>query len=156
MVHVLKVQAIFCASVAVILCICMQLSQAKPYDLYDEIIGDDGKQLLQRMSDLIDTITGGDDSDGSNSGGRYASSTASSGSGSDSSAPAAISNELKDMKPGERCILPIRKGFCRALISRWSYDSVAKDCKEFKFGGCDGNGNNFSSHKQCMEMCKGI
>lgn len=153
MVHALKVQALFCVS-AVIFCICMQLSQAKPYDIYDEIIGDDGKQLLQRMSDLIDSITGGDDSDGSNSGGRLASSTASSASGSDSSA--AISNELKDMKPNERCILPIRKGFCRALISRWSYDPVAKDCKEFKFGGCDGNGNNFSSHKQCMEMCKGI
>lgn len=154
MVHASKVQAFVCAS-AVILCVCMQLCAAKPYDLYDEIIGDDGKQLLQRMSDLIDSITGGDDSDGGNSGGRLASSTASSGSGSDSSA-AAISNELKDMKPGERCILPIRKGFCRALISRWSYDPSTRDCREFKFGGCDGNGNNFSSHKQCMEMCKGI
>lgn len=159
MVHVLKVKTLFCAS-TVILCICMQLNdcQAKPYDLYDEIIGSDGKQLLQRMSDLIDSIAGNDDSDGSNSGGRLASTTASSSSSSGSSgdSSASISNELKDMKPGERCILPVRKGFCRALIPRWSYDSVAKECKEFKFGGCDGNGNNFSSRKQCMEMCKGI
>lgn len=158
MVQALKVQSIICA-LAVILCICMQLNdcQAKPYDLYDEIIGSDGKQLLQRMSDFIDSIAGTDDSDGSNSGGRLASSTASSGSSSGSGdSSASISNELKDMKPGERCILPVRKGFCRALIPRWSYDPVAKECKEFKFGGCDGNGNNFSSRKQCMEMCKGI
>lgn len=151
MVHAINYKTIFCAS-AVILCICMQLKdcQAKPFDLYDEIIGEDGKQLLQRMSDLIDSIAGSDDSDG---GGRYTSSTSS--SSGDSSAPL-ISNEVKEMKPGERCILPVRKGFCRALIPRWSYDPVAKECKEFKFGGCDGNGNNFSSRKQCMEVCKGI
>lgn len=158
MVHALKVKRLFCASFAV-LCICMQLKecQAKPYDLYDEIIGSDGKRLLQRMSDLIDSIAGSDDSDGSNSGVRYATSTVSSNSSNgDDDSSASISNELKDMKPGERCILPVRKGFCRALIPRWSYDPAARDCKEFKFGGCDGNSNNFSSRKQCMEFCKGI
>lgn len=140
MVRVLKTKRLFYASI-VILCICMQSKDcdAKPYDLYDEIIGSDGKQLLQRMSDLIDSIVG-------------STGNSNSSNGSEDS----ISNELKDMKPGERCILPVRKGFCRALIPRWSYDPVAKDCKEFKFGGCDGNSNNFSSRKQCMEVCKGI
>lgn len=140
MVCVLKIKRLFYASL-VILCICMQLKNchAKPYDLYDEIIGSDGKQLLQRMSDLIDSIAGSTGSSNSSN-------------GSDDS----ISNELKDMRPGERCILPVRKGFCRALIPRWSYDPVTKECKEFKFGGCDGNSNNFSSRKQCLEVCKGI
>lgn len=121
-------------------------SDAKPLDIYDEIVDNDEKQLLMHMADLIETI-GGDDLD--NDSGRFASIDKSSSSSS-------ASNELKDMRPGERCILPMRKGVCRALIPRWRYDPSTGECKEFKFGGCDGNGNNFSTRKQCMDMCRGI
>lgn len=107
---------------------------AKPLDIYDEIIDNDENQLLLRMAELIDSI----------------------GDGMQSSSSAA-SNESKDMSPSERCMLPVFvKGFCRALIPRWSYDPLTKDCKEFKFGGCDGNGNNFTTRKQCLGVCKGI
>lgn len=58
------------------------------------------------------------------------------------------------LAPETFCRMPARKGVCRALIPRWSYDPTKKDCLEFKFGGCDGNENNFSSYKQCMETCK--
>lgn len=119
---------------------------AKPADLYDEIVENDEKQLLLSLAELMESI-GADDSE-SDSG---RSTTA-----SNESSLSASTNELKDMKPGERCILPVRKGVCRALIPRWSYDSSKGDCKEFKFGGCDGNGNNFSSRKHCMEVCDGI
>lgn len=115
---------------------------AKPLDIYDEIIGNDEKQLLLHMAEFIDSI-GADDS------GRFATNNR-------GGSPSSAINELKDMKPGERCILPVRKGVCRALIPRWSYDPTARDCKEFKFGGCDGNGNNFSTRKQCMDVCKNI
>ncbi|XP_055316222.1 early lactation protein [Sitodiplosis mosellana] len=116
---------------------------AKPLDIYDEIVDNDEKQLLIRMAELIESI-GADDSE------RFASIN-----NSDSNSSSA-SNELKDMKPGERCILPVRKGVCRALIPRWSYDPSTRECSQFKFGGCDGNGNNFSTRKQCMDMCRGI
>lgn len=107
---------------------------AKPYDIYDELVGDDDKLLL-RMADLIDSIDSETIADDSNN---------------------SASNELNDMQPSERCVQPMRKGVCRALIPRYTYDPKSKDCREFKFGGCDGNGNNFTSRKQCMETCKGI
>lgn len=109
----------------------------------------DDEKLLYRMAELIDSI-GADDSDDDS--GRLASINDDSDDNNSSSA----SNELKDMKPGERCILPMRKGVCRALIPRWTYDPIGKECKEFKFGGCDGNGNNFPSRKNCMDVCRGI
>lgn len=59
-------------------------------------------------------------------------------------------------EPKEFCRMPARKGVCRALIPRWSYDAQKKDCVEFKFGGCDGNDNNFPSYKSCMSTCEGM
>lgn len=109
-------------------------SEAMPADLFDDLMASDD-QLLLGVADIIDSING-DDND-------Y--------SGRGSSA-----NDVSQMKPGERCMLPVRKGACRALIPRFSYDPTTKDCREFKFGGCDGNGNNFSSHKQCMQVCEGV
>uniref|UniRef100_A0A1A9X3C5 BPTI/Kunitz inhibitor domain-containing protein n=1 Tax=Glossina brevipalpis TaxID=37001 RepID=A0A1A9X3C5_9MUSC len=64
--------------------------------------------------------------------------------------------ETKENEPKDFCRMPARKGVCRALIPRWSYDPQQKDCIEFKFGGCDGNDNNFPSYKSCMATCKGI
>lgn len=111
---------------------------AKPLDVYDELMGDNDN-VLSRMMDLIDSI-GSDDSEDDS--GRLA---------SDDS-----QESVKQLKASERCALPIRRGVCRALIPRWSYDPTTKDCKEFKFGGCDGNSNNFGNYKQCMEICRGI
>lgn len=56
----------------------------------------------------------------------------------------------------DTCLMPKRKGNCRALLQRWRYNSDSKDCEEFNFGGCDGNANNFMSYKQCMTVCRGI
>ncbi|CAG9764302.1 unnamed protein product [Ceutorhynchus assimilis] len=58
--------------------------------------------------------------------------------------------------PDVMCRLPEVKGHCRALIMRWRYDPSSGKCFEFGFGGCDGNGNNFSSKKACMDMCSEI
>ena len=111
-------------------------TEAKPLDIYEELVGNDNKLWL-RMIELIDSISSMDD-------------------GEDDSGRNSNAAELKDVKASERCMLPMRKGVCRALIPRWSYDPISKECREFKFGGCDGNGNNFSTQKQCMEQCKGL
>ncbi|XP_073848314.1 kunitz-type serine protease inhibitor taicotoxin [Musca autumnalis] len=64
--------------------------------------------------------------------------------------------EAVKREPKDFCRMPARKGVCRALIPRWSYDAQKKDCIEFKFGGCDGNDNNFPSYKACMATCQGM
>ncbi|KAH0820048.1 hypothetical protein GEV33_002741 [Tenebrio molitor] len=54
------------------------------------------------------------------------------------------------------CKLPEARGHCRALLPRWRYDPATGKCHEFKFGGCDGNGNNFMTQKACMSVCAGV
>ncbi|KAG5684838.1 hypothetical protein PVAND_014049 [Polypedilum vanderplanki] len=56
----------------------------------------------------------------------------------------------------ERCRLPMKRGLCRALLPRWRYDPITKTCSEFKFGGCDGNANNFKTRSECMSECSGV
>ncbi|CRK90662.1 CLUMA_CG004363, isoform A [Clunio marinus] len=56
----------------------------------------------------------------------------------------------------EKCRLPMKRGLCRALLPRWRYDPITRTCSEFKFGGCDGNANNFKSRSECMEQCAGV
>lgn len=132
-------QIIKLVTVAICIFAVVNKCNSKPLDIYDEIIDNDEEQLLLRMAELIDSI--GSDNQSSSS----------------SSTAASANTDLKEMKPGERCILPVFvKGMCRALISRWSYDPSTKSCKEFKFGGCDGNLNNFATKKQCMDVCKGV
>ncbi|CAH1975906.1 unnamed protein product [Acanthoscelides obtectus] len=58
--------------------------------------------------------------------------------------------------PQVMCKMPEVRGRCRALLQRWRYDALSGKCMEFKFGGCDGNENNFASEKACMAMCAGI
>jgi len=53
------------------------------------------------------------------------------------------------------CNLPAVRGHCRALLPRWRYDPTTGKCTEFKFGGCDGNGNNFRTRQQCVKTCAG-
>lgn len=59
-----------------------------------------------------------------------------------------------EMAMQEMCQLPVRKGVCRALIPRWSFDPSQGACIEFMYGGCGGNGNNFDSQDECERACK--
>ncbi|XP_043662537.1 kunitz-type serine protease inhibitor nigrescinin-2 [Drosophila teissieri] len=67
-----------------------------------------------------------------------------------------VANTGRNTHPEQFCLMPARKGVCRALIPRWRYDPEQKKCVEFKFGGCDGNENNFASYKDCMSTCEGM
>ncbi|KAF4523778.1 hypothetical protein B566_EDAN009010 [Ephemera danica] len=53
------------------------------------------------------------------------------------------------------CELPPARGHCRALLPRWTFDARTGQCREFRFGGCDGNGNNFMTEAECQNMCGG-
>jgi len=51
------------------------------------------------------------------------------------------------------CDLPAEKGPCRAIMSRWYYDSELERCVKLVYGGCRGNANNFASEYECMKRC---
>jgi hypothetical protein len=51
------------------------------------------------------------------------------------------------------CQDPPETGHCRAMITRWNYDSQNGTCLEFVWGGCGGNGNKFPSRSVCERHC---
>ncbi|XP_075555281.1 actinia tenebrosa protease inhibitors-like isoform X2 [Dermacentor variabilis] len=52
-----------------------------------------------------------------------------------------------------KCNLPPEVGPCKAAIPRYYYNASAKNCLQFKYGGCGGNSNNFDSVKACKQEC---
>ena len=39
------------------------------------------------------------------------------------------------------------------MIKRWYYDSELERCKQFVYGGCRGNANNYETRDECKEKC---
>lgn len=57
-------------------------------------------------------------------------------------------------KPKEDpCSQPVEVGPCRAAIPRWHYSTEERACKEFQYGGCSGNDNNFKTESECSQQC---
>ncbi|XP_067133120.1 papilin-like isoform X2 [Centruroides vittatus] len=54
------------------------------------------------------------------------------------------------------CQLPVAVGPCKKFVTRFYYDSVNRTCEEFKYGGCEGNENNFESNEDCSGKCHGV
>lgn len=52
------------------------------------------------------------------------------------------------------CLTPADRGLCHADESRFYYNSVIGKCRPFKYSGCGGNENNFTSKKACLKACK--
>ncbi|XP_077523654.1 kunitz-type serine protease inhibitor 6-like isoform X2 [Amblyomma americanum] len=64
--------------------------------------------------------------------------------------------EKKARKPafvGFVCSRPPYTGLCKALVPRFYFDSRSKSCRPFIYGGCDSNGNNFATIRDCMDTC---
>ena len=53
----------------------------------------------------------------------------------------------------DKCLLPSDSGRCLAFIRRYFYDSSINRCKEFIYGGCEGNANNFLTLRDCQREC---
>ncbi len=45
-------------------------------------------------------------------------------------------------------------GPCEAAIDRHYFDEESNTCSPFKWGGCEPNGNNFESRKECLKTCR--
>ncbi len=52
------------------------------------------------------------------------------------------------------CLLPYDKGPCEALNLRWYYSAQDGFCRDFLFGGCEGNANNFATQEMCEAECR--
>lgn len=52
------------------------------------------------------------------------------------------------------CLAPADRGLCRANENRFYYNSVIGKCRPFKYSGCGGNENNFTSKRECLRACK--
>ncbi|KAK2138178.1 hypothetical protein NP493_8311g00000, partial [Ridgeia piscesae] len=51
------------------------------------------------------------------------------------------------------CNQPKKIGQCRGHFPRWFYDHADGACKQFVYGGCQGNDNRFSSKEDCEQRC---
>ena len=57
-----------------------------------------------------------------------------------------------DVSP-EFCDFLPERGPCHGRWTRYWYDSDNNTCKEFIYGGCDGNENNFHAKTMCETVC---
>ncbi|XP_055956010.1 actinia tenebrosa protease inhibitors [Patella vulgata] len=56
----------------------------------------------------------------------------------------------------ETCHLPVVAGKCQAYFHRFYFNSSTQSCKEFIYGGCGGNSNNFKTKTECEMTCKSV
>ncbi|CAH1111392.1 unnamed protein product, partial [Psylliodes chrysocephalus] len=56
----------------------------------------------------------------------------------------------------DTCQLPAETGDCANYVDRWYYDTREKTCRQFYYGGCGGNGNNFETQQRCQERCERV
>ncbi|KAG8194562.1 hypothetical protein JTE90_013305 [Oedothorax gibbosus] len=60
---------------------------------------------------------------------------------------------IDDFPAPDYCYQPVDLGSCRGSIQRYYFDAKEKSCKMFKYGGCEGNKNNFMSLPECQKNC---
>uniref|UniRef100_A0A8C6LNP8 BPTI/Kunitz inhibitor domain-containing protein n=1 Tax=Nothobranchius furzeri TaxID=105023 RepID=A0A8C6LNP8_NOTFU len=51
------------------------------------------------------------------------------------------------------CLLNRNSGQCRKYTIKWFYDSKQSRCFRFRYGGCGGNRNRFSTQRECEATC---
>ena len=51
------------------------------------------------------------------------------------------------------CTGPPELGPCLGTIARWHFDELSQVCKNFKYSGCGGNGNNYPNEESCKQRC---
>lgn len=66
-------------------------------------------------------------------------------------------NETDDTKTGKQipisCWFQTDHGPCDKDQKRWYYDIQSKHCKQFTYGGCQGNANKYTSKNECEKAC---
>ena len=52
------------------------------------------------------------------------------------------------------CELAPDAGPCYAMTQRFYFDPITNECKDFVYGGCLGNSNNFATREKCRTTCR--
>ncbi|XP_042544303.1 tissue factor pathway inhibitor isoform X1 [Dipodomys spectabilis] len=52
------------------------------------------------------------------------------------------------------CLTPADRGLCNASVNRFYFNSDTGKCHLFKYSGCGGNENNFTTKRACIRTCK--
>ncbi|TWW64682.1 Collagen alpha-1(XIV) chain [Takifugu flavidus] len=60
-----------------------------------------------------------------------------------------------DPTAAARCQEPMAEGPCSEYVLLWYFHPRSGECRPFVYGGCDGNGNRFSSREECQSWCGG-
>lgn len=55
----------------------------------------------------------------------------------------------------DSCGLKPERGPCTNYSVLYFYNSTAKRCQRFWYGGCDGNDNRFNTEDECKDKCSG-
>ncbi|XP_074091222.1 kunitz-type protease inhibitor 1 isoform X2 [Macrotis lagotis] len=63
---------------------------------------------------------------------------------------------LSPKQTEEHCLAPKKVGRCRGSFPRWYYDPTEQICKNFVYGGCLGNKNNYIREEECKMACKDV
>uniref|UniRef100_A0A1I8BS33 Kunitz/Bovine pancreatic trypsin inhibitor domain protein n=1 Tax=Meloidogyne hapla TaxID=6305 RepID=A0A1I8BS33_MELHA len=53
-----------------------------------------------------------------------------------------------------KCQHPKDAGICAAQFVRWFWNPELHTCETFTYTGCGGNGNNFASREECLNVCR--
>ncbi|XP_049534828.1 papilin isoform X3 [Anopheles darlingi] len=53
----------------------------------------------------------------------------------------------------DTCFLPAETGECQNYTAHWYFDTKDNRCRQFYYGGCGGNGNNFVDEQACISRC---
>uniref|UniRef100_A0A182JSY1 Papilin n=1 Tax=Anopheles christyi TaxID=43041 RepID=A0A182JSY1_9DIPT len=53
----------------------------------------------------------------------------------------------------DTCFLPAEIGECQNYTAHWYFDTKEERCRQFYYGGCGGNGNNFADEQSCINRC---
>ncbi|NXE17277.1 SPIT2 inhibitor, partial [Lophotis ruficrista] len=57
------------------------------------------------------------------------------------------------VRGGEHCTVPAVTGPCRASFLHWYYSPDNGTCRQFIYGGCRGNKNNYPTREECLTRC---
>nr|CAD2164986.1 unnamed protein product [Meloidogyne enterolobii] len=64
------------------------------------------------------------------------------------------SQQITPLLDVNRCQHPKDVGICAAQFVRWFWNSELNNCETFTYSGCGGNGNNFASREECLNICR--
>ncbi|VDM61275.1 unnamed protein product [Angiostrongylus costaricensis] len=67
--------------------------------------------------------------------------------------PPPVVNCSFSVKTREVCHLPLDVGKCQGSFDSWYFEMATGSCVEFKYSGCSGNANRFTSREECEATC---